>query len=147
MLFGRSISRGGGRTYLPLASLALMILTSCSEHDPYRAPAPPDTTPPVITSGPDVSLTQTGVTLTWTTDELSHDLLQISANGDFSSAILHVSPALVTDHALALEYNPNRYGEELTPGVAYQFRIRSTNEANLSSAWVTGAFTFQPDPS
>jgi hypothetical protein len=145
MLFGRSILvRSAWRFSLLLPVLTFFLLTSCSEDAPNKVAAPPDTTPPVITSGPDASFTQTGVRVTWTTDEPSDAVLQISASGDFSYAIFHIGPSGVTDHAILLEHDPNRYGDEFVPGATYQYRARSTNDAGLTSEWVTGTFTFQP---
>jgi hypothetical protein len=144
MLFGRLISVGSCvRSSLLL--LLILFLTGCSEEEPYRITTLPDTTPPVITSGPHVALTQTRVTVTWRTDDLSHGNLQISGNGDFSSAIHYMSPSLSVDHSISVESDPNSYGgEEFTSGVTYTYRVRGTNQADLTSDWVTGTFKFQP---
>lgn len=59
-----------------------------------------------------------------------------------SYAIMHISPSLVTKHSIALEHDPNRYGDELAPGGTYTYRVRITNKADLTSDWVTGTFVF-----
>jgi hypothetical protein len=69
-------SNPGGGTNDPPEDTAVQILGTGKGFIDFQLnvmprPTAPDTAPPVISSGPTASVTSTGVTITWTTDELS----------------------------------------------------------------------------
>lgn len=79
---------------------------------------PPDITPPVITSGPDVTdRTDTTATIEWTTDELAYGLVWYGLG-----ALDTESPpgSLTTSHTITLT--------DLEPGRLYRFRVNATDQ-------------------
>jgi hypothetical protein len=91
---------------------------------------PPDITPPIITSGPDVTdRTDTTATIEWTTDELAIGLVWFGL-GDLNS---ESPPSLLsTSHSITLT--------GLRPGRLYRFRVNSTDQE--SNNMTSPEFTF-----
>ena len=80
----------------------------------------PDTTPPVIVSGPAVlHLSDSSVSIGWTTNEPSTSIVDFGIGG-FTQQL--ASPALVTQHSVTLQ--------GLTPNEIYSFRVSSRDASN-----------------
>ncbi len=79
-----------------------------------------DTTAPVISSVATSSVTASGATITWTTDESSDSVIGYSATaGNFSTQA--GSPTLTTSHSVALS--------NLSASTTYYFQARSTDSS------------------
>lgn len=101
--------------------------------------ATPDTSAPIITNIQSTSISQTGATITWNTDENATSRVQYgltSAYGTLSA------PDLVADlmaHLVPLT--------GLTPGTTYHFRVLSNDAVSNAGTSVDGTFTTNaPDP-
>ncbi|MCJ7515059.1 MAG: fibronectin type III domain-containing protein [Dehalococcoidia bacterium] len=89
--------------------------------EPPPTPSLPvaDTTPPVIKDVSTSSETETGVTITWTTNEPASSNVEYGKETDYG---LSVSlPGLSTAHSIILS--------DLEPNAAYHFRVKSSDEA------------------
>jgi hypothetical protein len=93
------------------------------------APAPPDTTPPVI-SNLSASPTngQTAV-VTWTTDEASDSRIYYGTSAALDLTVTNTTP--VTSHSLTLT--------GLVPGTTYYYKVESRDAAGNSAASPAGA--------
>lgn len=86
--------------------------------------------PPAITSGPVLSdLTQTGVSVTWTTDRASTSVVEYGPVPSYGFVAFGTEG---TSHWVVLD--------RLVPGATYQFRVRST-ASNLTAASSESTFT------
>ena len=94
------------------------------------AAAPPtDTTPPVISAVTASSVTSSGATIAWTTNEASDSQVEYGSTTAYGSTSTP-NPALVTTHSTALSLSAN---------TLYHFRVRSRDAAgNLATS---GDFT------
>jgi phosphodiesterase/alkaline phosphatase D-like protein len=93
---------------------------------------PPDTTAPVITSGPEVvEVTNTTATIVWTTDELSEGSVEFGNTTSYG--FLTVKSAPLTSHNITLT--------DLVPGTTYYCRI-SSSDANGNGPTISAGFTF-----
>ncbi|PYT09041.1 MAG: hypothetical protein DMF60_03375 [Acidobacteria bacterium] len=90
-----------------------------------------DTTPPVISGVNASNITGNGVTISWTTDELSDTQIEYGPTSGYG-ALSTQNPALVTNHSVA-------FGG-LASAVVYHYRVKSKDAAgNLA---VSGDLTF-----
>src|SRR5205823_348327 len=95
------------------------------------APAPPDTTPPVISGVAAGSLSASGATVTWSTDEGSDSQVEYGTSTAYGS-----STSL--DSGLALAHSQALSG--LVAATTYHYRVKSRDGAgNLATS---GDFTF-----
>ena len=100
---------------------------------------PPDTTPPIITSGPTVdSKTTTTATVTWTTDEQSNSII---GYGTLSSTwndypFQSTDGEMTTDHQIIIA--------GLEPGTEYFLRVGSTDPA-ANGPTVSEEVSFETD--
>jgi RHS repeat-associated protein len=90
-----------------------------------------DTTPPVITNVTAGSITTTGATITWTTNENSDSQVEYGTSTAYGQTTT-LSTALITAHSQGLS--------GLNPATVYHYRVRSKDGAgNLA---VSGDFSF-----
>ncbi|MCJ7702867.1 MAG: Ig-like domain-containing protein, partial [Anaerolineales bacterium] len=92
-----------------------------------------DTTPPQITSGPQLTaLTQNSATIVWETDESSNSRVMFGVTqGEYPNLV--VQPSLVISHTVSLD--------GLQPSTTYQFMVQSSDfEDNTTTS---KPFTFQ----
>ena len=103
----------------------------------FRTVAAPDLTPPVIVEGPlALDVTDTTVTIMWTTDEPATSA--VSWN-DGTVYDLVSDPTLSTAHLVTLT--------NLAPSTAYSFTVSTTDAAgNGPTLGAAGAFTTRPVP-
>jgi hypothetical protein len=96
----------------------------------------PDTTPPVITSGPIVSSkTDTTAVMEWTTDEVSDSVIEYGLTTSYSSS--QSDPTDVTYHSIALT--------GLSPLTTYHYRVSSTDPSNNGPTYSSdNMFTTNP---
>ncbi len=93
--------------------------------------ATPDTTPPTISSVTSGSLTTTGATITWTTNEAADTQVEYGTTTTYGNSTT-LNTSLVTSHSQALT--------GLTGGTVYHYRVKSKDAAgNLT---VSADFTF-----
>ena len=92
-----------------------------------------DTTPPVISAVAVSSITATGATFTWTTDEPSDTQVNYGLTTAYGTNTPLVA-ADVTSHSVV------RTG--LTPNTTYHFRVRSRDAAVPGNLALSGDFTF-----
>jgi hypothetical protein len=93
--------------------------------------APPDTTPPVISAVAAASVTTSGATITWTTNEVSNSDVEYGLTTAYGT-LGTLNQTLVTSHSVTLA--------GLTGGTLYHYRARSQDAAgNLG---LSGDFTF-----
>jgi Concanavalin A-like lectin/glucanases superfamily/Purple acid Phosphatase, N-terminal domain len=96
---------------------------------------PVDTTPPVISAVGPTSLTTTGVTATWLTNEVADSQVEFGTTTAYGGSSL-LDATLLTAHAAALG--------GLAPGTLYHYRVKSRDLAgNLATS---GDFTFTTLP-
>ncbi len=89
-----------------------------------------DTTAPTISNVAAGSLTSTGVTIAWTTNEAADGEVEFGSTAAYGQSATDAS--LITSHSIALA--------NLAPGATYHYRVRSRDaSSNLAS---TGDFTF-----
>lgn len=90
-----------------------------------------DTTPPVISAVASTSITASGATITWTTDEPADSQVEYGLTTAYGS-LTTLNPALTTGHSQALT--------GLSANSLYHFRVRSRDAA--SNLAVSGDATF-----
>ncbi len=94
-------------------------------------PGPADITPPAISGTGAGSITTTGATVSWSTDELADTQVEYGTTTSYGSSTT-LDSALGTSHSQALT--------GLTPGVTYHYRVKSRDAAgNLATS---GDLTF-----
>jgi glucose/arabinose dehydrogenase/endonuclease YncB( thermonuclease family) len=99
-------------------------------YDSGGAP-PPDTTAPVISAVQAGSITTTGATISWTTNEASDTQVEYGTTITYGSSTT-LAPAMVTAHSQAVS--------GLQPNTLYHYRVKSKDAAgNLATS---GDFTF-----
>jgi hypothetical protein len=82
-----------------------------------------DTTPPVILSGPTISsITSTGATVTWTTNENSNSLVNLGTTTNTYTETQGNESELVTNHSVTLT--------NLSPGETYYLQVKSKDSNN-----------------
>ena len=97
--------------------------------------APPDTTPPVISSVAASGITRTAATITWTTNEPANARVDYGLTTAYGSQSA-LRASLLTTHTRNLS--------GLTRNTTYHYRARSTDaSANLG---LSGDFTFTTNP-
>jgi len=93
--------------------------------------APADTTPPVISGVTSSGITQTGATISWTTNEASNTQVDYGTTTSYGSSTT-LNSAMVTSHSQSLA--------GLQAATTYHYRVRSRDAAgNLA---VSGDYTF-----
>ncbi|MES2225673.1 MAG: fibronectin type III domain-containing protein [Patescibacteria group bacterium] len=115
------------------ADVANNIATSSDKT--FTTAAVPDTTPPVI-SAIASSTTQTGATISWTTNEASDSRVDYGLTSSYGTA--STSAALGTSHSISLS--------GLTPSTTYHFRIRSTDASSNTATSSAATFTTATTP-
>lgn len=98
------------------------------------AGGPPDTTPPIISNVASGSITTSGATITWTTDEASNSVVEYGLTISYGSSATNSS--MVTSHSVPLS--------GLSPNTLYHYRVKSTDGSNNTST--SGDFTFTTLP-
>lgn len=90
-----------------------------------------DTTPPTISGVASSSITSSGTTITWSTDEASDSQVEFGTTTSYGSSSPQ-NTALVTSHSVTLS--------GLSPSTLYNYRVKSRDAAgNLATS---GNFTF-----
>ena len=84
-----------------------------------------DTTPPVVSNVAAASITSTGASITWSTDESSNSYVEYGLTTSYGSNATNA--ALSTAHAVPLS--------GLAPGTTYHYRVRSTDGTGNVSAF------------
>ncbi|HSR88811.1 MAG TPA: fibronectin type III domain-containing protein [Candidatus Udaeobacter sp.] len=87
--------------------------------------ATPDTTAPIITSVATSSVSLTGATVTWTTDELASSIVEYGITTSSYSSLAGSNSDSVTSHSVSLA--------SLSGNTAYYFRVRSADSAGNSA--------------
>ncbi|MES2216048.1 MAG: fibronectin type III domain-containing protein [Patescibacteria group bacterium] len=99
---------------------------------------PPDTSVPVITAVTTGSLTTTGVTITWTTNENSNSQVEYGTNQSYGNTSA-LDSTNITSHSVTLT--------GLQPASTYHFRVKSRDAANnLASSTDSMFVTLTPPP-
>src|SRR5688572_3746146 len=80
---------------------------------------PPDTTPPVISGETATNITDSGATISWTTDEASNSVVEYGLTTSYGSTAS--DPANVTSHSVPLS--------GLAANTLYHYRVKSTDAA------------------
>ncbi|OGL78486.1 hypothetical protein A3E39_00570 [Candidatus Uhrbacteria bacterium RIFCSPHIGHO2_12_FULL_60_25] len=96
---------------------------------------PCDTTPPVISNVQAVNITDTGVVITWTTDEPATSLVDYGTTVSYGSQA--TVPGLVTSHSVTIN--------GLTPGTLYHFKVTSADASANSASSADFTFTTTQD--
>ena len=91
----------------------------------------PDTTPPVISSVAASSITSSGATIMWTTDEAADSAVEYGVTMSYGSTTL-LDTSLVTTHTVTLS--------SLTSGTLQHYRVKSKDAAGNQAP--SGDFTF-----
>ncbi|MCG3111308.1 MAG: fibronectin type III domain-containing protein [Candidatus Manganitrophus sp. SB1] len=93
-----------------------------------------DTTPPTISNVVSGSITETGATISWATNEASDSQVEYGTTTSYGN-ITNLNTAMVTSHTVALS--------GLSPSTLYHYRVLSKDSAgNLATS---GDFTFTTD--
>jgi len=93
---------------------------------------PPDNTPPVISSMATTSITTSGVTISWTTDEPATGQVEYGQTSSYGSTS-QVYAGLVTSHTVTLT--------GLASGTTYHYRVNSKDASNNLATSSDGAFS------
>jgi hypothetical protein len=127
---------------LPLL-IALCLVVSCSDDDPTYKPKP-DTTAPVLLSGPTISnITQYSATVSWTTDDPSTSVVTFASDTTLWGFLVPVKDMnLVREHSLVIAANV--YGGEIPPGTLVYYDVASRNAAGLTTRTPRNSFTTLP---
>ncbi|WP_155373675.1 fibronectin type III domain-containing protein [Catellatospora vulcania] len=97
---------------------------------PTPSSSPPPAQPPVISNVQYANVTSTGATVTWTTDVASSSVVEYGTSTAYGSTATGASN--VTSHSVTLS--------GLSPGTAYQFRVRSASAGGTTNS-PNGTFT------
>jgi PKD repeat protein len=103
-----------------------------SEDFTFTTAAPPDTTPPIISNVEVHNITETSVTITWTTDEPSTSQVEYGLNTAYEH-LTHYDLNFVTIHTVDIT--------GLSSHTAYDFRVRSKDSAGNESLSENHSFT------
>ncbi|OGE92802.1 MAG: hypothetical protein A3C85_01555, partial [Candidatus Doudnabacteria bacterium RIFCSPHIGHO2_02_FULL_48_21] len=95
-------------------------------------PPPPDTTAPVISGIFSSSITQTGATINWTTDEGADSQIDYGLTTSYNLSTM-LETSLVTTHSATLT--------NLSAGTLYNYRVRSRDSAGNLSISSNNTFT------
>jgi hypothetical protein len=107
--------------------------------EPTSTPSPPiaDTTPPVIKDVSTSSETETGVTITWTTNEPANSNVEYGKETNYG---LSVSlPDLTTNHSIIVR--------DLEPNAAYHFLVKSSDAAGNEASSADNIFATSQEKS
>ncbi|HYF48276.1 MAG TPA: fibronectin type III domain-containing protein [Planctomycetota bacterium] len=105
--------------------------TATSGNFTFTTAAAPDTTPPTISSVAASSITSSGATITWTTNEASTTQVEYGTATAYGSSTTLVT-TLVTSHSQGLS--------GLSAGTTYNYRVKSRDAAGNTAT--SGNFTF-----
>jgi hypothetical protein len=106
-------------------------VTTTGSAGSVQVQAPADATPPTISSVASSSITSSGATITWTTNEASNTQVDYGTTSGYGSSTA-LNGNMVTSHAQGLT--------GLTSGTLYHYRVRSRDAAgNLS---ISADYTF-----
>jgi hypothetical protein len=97
----------------------------------------PDTTPPVISSINEGSVTSTSATITWNTDEGATSQVEYGTTTAYGSTSA-LNSTLVTSHSRSLS--------GLTSSTTYHYRVRSMDAAGNQTVSADKTFTTSPPP-
>jgi len=93
-----------------------------------------DVTPPTISAVASTSITTTGATLTWTTNEASNSQVEYRPQGTTTYSASTLNTSMVTSHSVALT--------GLQEGTVYQYHVLSDDAAgNTATSTPDGTFT------
>ena len=100
-------------------------------------------TPPVILTQNVASVTETSVTILWTTDEIANSQVQYGLTMDYGSHTT-IDASFGLAHTVMIE--------DLTPGTEYHYRIKTTNTAGQTTysgddTFTTDSLTVTAEPS
>lgn len=87
--------------------------------------------PPVVMAVQAVSITSSGATVTWATDQASSSQVEYGPTSSYGSST-PLDPALLTNHAVVLM--------GLSPGTLYHYRVKSANGSTQLTS--SGDYTF-----
>lgn len=99
--------------------------------------APPDTTPPTISAITFSGITTTGATITWETNEPADTQVEYGLTTAYGSQTT-INTTLDTNHSVVLS--------GLSPGTAYNYRIKSRDGAGNLATSINNVFTTQAGP-
>ncbi|MGH2499079.1 MAG: S8 family serine peptidase [Candidatus Limnocylindria bacterium] len=126
-------------TYYYVARSADAAGNTAASAESSFATATPDTTPPTITAVAAGSITTSGATITWTTDEASDsEVLYGTTSGSLTSSSGVSQTAGVTSHSVALS--------GLTAGTQYFYRVKSKDAAGNAATSAESSFTTAAAP-
>ncbi|TAK03045.1 MAG: hypothetical protein EPO39_12735 [Candidatus Manganitrophaceae bacterium] len=108
-----------------------------SADNTFTTPAPPDTTPPVLSGITSGNLTGSGATVSWTTNEPADTQVQFGTTSAYGSSTT-LNTALVTTHSQSLT--------GLTGSTTYHFRVLSRDAAGNLAASGDNTFTTPAPP-
>ncbi len=100
-------------------------------------PAAPDITPPVISAVSAGTLTQTGSTITWITNENSDSLVDYGLTSAYGSSSA-LNSSLITSHSVAIS--------GLLAGTLYHYRVKSKDASGNLATSADSTFTTQSAP-
>ncbi|MCP4148466.1 MAG: hypothetical protein GY757_12035 [bacterium] len=103
----------------------------------FKIPTSGDTTPPVISSISAGSISQTGATITWTTDESADSEVNYGTTSSYGST--ETSASLVTSHSISLT--------GLTAETTYHYSVQSSDSSSNTSTSTDYTFTTLADSS
>ncbi len=105
--------------------------TATSGDFTFTTSAPADVTPPVISNVVAGSITTSGATITWTTNEASNSVVNYGLTTSYGSNSSNAS--MVTNHSIALS--------GLTANTLYHYRVNSTDASNNTATSTDFTFT------
>jgi len=127
-----SVAYNGGNGFLlDIDQAADGFIYVSSDSGIFRLNVPGDTTAPTISSVASSSITTTGATIAWTTNEASDTQVEYGTTTTYGSTTT-LNASMVTNHSVSLS--------GLTAGTLYHYRVRSRDAAgNLATS---ADFTF-----
>jgi len=103
----------------------------------FTTPAPPDTTPPVISGVAAGSVTASGATVSWSTDEASNSEVDYGTTTAYGAST-PLDSSLVLSHSVTLS--------GLTASTTYHYRVNSHDAAGNVATSADLTFTTAPPP-
>lgn len=110
--------------------------TATSNTVSFTVPAPADTTPPTISSISSGSISQTGATITWTTNEPADSQVEYGTTTSYGTSVPTTPSGTRTSHSISLT--------GLSPNTTYNYRVKSRDAAGNLATSSNRTFTTQP---
>ncbi len=127
------VNRSEFLAYTDVSGASVLPITLANAPTPTPTPTPtPDTTAPTISAISSSNISQTGATITWTTNEASDSQVEYGSNANYGLATT-LNTSSVNAHSVGLS--------GLSANTLYHFRVKSRDSAGNLAVSANGTFT------